>query len=339
MSPTDKAPESKNAPASAAPAAPTESTVSPVAIAEGSQRETKTKLADLDADFRKTQSTDEAITAAAAAAGIPPDAVPPIQDDNVNVSGGWGALSSLSGFFTHISDALGDIGKKFSEWLKTLMGTKDQEGADPDKDKDEDVDANKGTDLASPAAPAAKSADKAPHVPERIAEESEMLTPNAPVFSFAKTFDGNPYASDVPRIRPIHPVTHKHNVPHKGVDIPAPIGMPIFATHAMTMLEPKVGHVKCKLDDGTVVEFLHVGKVAGFKAGERIPKGAWIADTGNEGVSSGPHLHFQVNSGDSDPIPYLDPGLVASAEEKIDEKKKVGEWIPLESNATEHGLA
>lgn len=324
----DKSPEAQNAPTSAAPVTP-EMTVTPAAAREGEIRAVDQRIAAVEQAAQGTVAEKQDVVdqvAAAVAEGTSPST--PEED---NVSGGWGAVSGVGAFFTQISETFGELGKKFSEWLKKVMGTEDVEGADPDIDDDDDLDPNPGTDPSPPTVPDS--------TPERVAEYSEMLTPNAPVFSFPKTFDGDPYASDVPRVRKVHPVTKKHNVPHEGVDIPAPIGTPMFATQDMTMLEPKVGHVKLRLADDTVVEFLHVGKVAGFKAGERIPKGAWFADTGNVGVSSGPHLHFQVNGGETDPIPYLDPGLVASAEEKIQEKKSNGEWVPLESDEHEHGLA
>ncbi|MFA4815310.1 MAG: peptidoglycan DD-metalloendopeptidase family protein [Candidatus Gracilibacteria bacterium] len=255
-----------------------------------------------------------------------PAVTPSIAEDLKKGTSGWAAfMSSLSSGWSNFSKWFDDAGGKIGEWIGNLLGIKKGgEGVDPDKDKD-NKDKETGTDLA---------------LPERAIEDSEMLTSNAPVFTFNKGFSGDPHVSDVPCIRPIHPVTFKHNVPHRGVDIPAPDGTPFYATQPMTIVSAGPGNLKCRLEDGKTVSFLHVSKIASFKAGEKVPRGTWLANTGNVGGSTGPHLHFGVNDGKTiDAVPYLDAGLMASAEKKIQEKKTDKLWIPLESDAYPHGLA
>ena len=63
-------------------------------------------------------------------------------------------------------------------------------------------------------------------------------------------------------------------------------------------------------DDGAVTVYGHVNR--NFDgAGECVVAGEQIADVGNRGQSTGPHLHFEVHpggtmySGSVDPAPWL----------------------------------
>lgn len=316
MSPPDKLPEGTTA-APAAPTAPTEGGVSAETVAKAQKLETSQKLGALGQEIEQAQA--EAQAEAGVDTGTDEDTVPatPGTITQEKPKSGWaGFVSSLSAGWGKISEWFGDAGTKIGNWIKDLMGIKKGgEGVDPDEDKDTDTDSNKDTDTLV--------------TPEGLVEDSEMLTPNAPVFTFLSNYTGSIYASDVPRVRPVHPVTGKRNVPHEGVDIPAPVGTPLHLTTSMTILSKKGSTLRGKLDDGTVVSFLHLSKMTSAKEGEKLPRGAWFANIGNEGGSTGPHLHFEVNDGEKDPIPYLDPGLVASAEKKIQQEKDEGEWIPL----------
>ncbi len=315
MSTPEKAPESlKSTPSSK----PTEGGVSADAIREGQLRQVDQRLASLDDKTR--QRAVDAITTAT-------NTTSTTSTEDNNSSGLLGAVSGASSIWEELVKVLGDAGTKISDFLKNLFDFKD--------------DGKEGTASLStkPTASVPSSG-----TPEKMVEDSEMLRPGSPVFSFGKDFARELYASDVPRIRPVHPVTGEKNVPHEGVDIPAPLGSPLYATCSMTILKTS-NHgasglrVDAKLDNGTVVSFLHLSKAASFTVGQKYPRGTWIGNTGNSGRSSGPHLHFEVDYGESDPIPYLDAELVASAEKKIEQKKAAGEWKALESEQGEHGFA
>jgi murein DD-endopeptidase MepM/ murein hydrolase activator NlpD len=48
-------------------------------------------------------------------------------------------------------------------------------------------------------------------------------------------------------------------------------------------------------DDGTYAIYAHLNtNTIRVKPGDRVERGQYIADSGNTGFSSGPHLHFAV---------------------------------------------
>ncbi|MCZ2827801.1 M23 family metallopeptidase [Modestobacter sp. VKM Ac-2986] len=104
-------------------------------------------------------------------------------------------------------------------------------------------------------------------------------------------------------------------VTHYGVDIAAPIGTPIYAaaTGVVERAGPATGFglaVYIRGDDGAITVYGHVNRH--FVAdGERVRAGERIAEVGNRGQSTGPHLHFEVHpngmmyGGQVDPVPWL----------------------------------
>jgi len=104
-------------------------------------------------------------------------------------------------------------------------------------------------------------------------------------------------------------------VTHYGVDIAAPIGTPIYAATAGVVQRagPATGFglaVYVRGDDGAVTVYGHVNDYY-VQTGERVAAGEQIAEVGNRGQSTGPHLHFEVHpgglmyGGQVDPVPWL----------------------------------
>lgn len=107
-----------------------------------------------------------------------------------------------------------------------------------------------------------------------------------------------------------HP-EHKTMMMHNGVDIGAPIGSPVFAAKSGTVkYATQVGGYgnAIQLDHGNGVTTLygHLDKY-GVKAGQKVQGGQKIAESGNTGVSSGPHLHFEIakNGVRDNPVKHL----------------------------------
>jgi murein DD-endopeptidase MepM/ murein hydrolase activator NlpD len=90
-------------------------------------------------------------------------------------------------------------------------------------------------------------------------------------------------------------------VRHLGMDIAAPIGTPIYAATSGTVKRagPATGFglaIYILGDDGAVTVYGHVNRYF-VSAGERVRAGEQIAEVGNRGQSTGPHLHVEVHPG------------------------------------------
>ena len=99
---------------------------------------------------------------------------------------------------------------------------------------------------------------------------------------------------------------------HLGIDIANSIGTPIVAAMDGTVLEagPASGFglwVRVQHEDGTITVYGHMNSFS-VSAGDKVKAGEQIAEMGNRGQSTGPHLHFEVwTSGGKkiDPRPWL----------------------------------
>ena len=99
---------------------------------------------------------------------------------------------------------------------------------------------------------------------------------------------------------------------HKGHDWATPTGTPIYASCGGTIKKAGWGSgygyvVYIDHTDGRQTRYAHLSKVL-VKAGQKVKQGEKIALSGNTGVSTGPHLHFEllIDGKQVNPIPYLD---------------------------------
>jgi murein DD-endopeptidase MepM/ murein hydrolase activator NlpD len=88
---------------------------------------------------------------------------------------------------------------------------------------------------------------------------------------------------------------------HAGVDIAAPIGTPVFTPEDGIVLDagPASGFglaVYVQHGDGTITVYGHVNQFF-VTPGQVVSAGDQIAEVGNRGQSTGPHLHFEVHTG------------------------------------------
>ena len=97
---------------------------------------------------------------------------------------------------------------------------------------------------------------------------------------------------------------------HAGVDLAAPIGTPVYAASDGTVLAagPASGYgrwVKLAHQRGITTVYGHISRAA-VTVGQAVRSGQLIAYSGNEGRSTGPHLHFEVRPDDQpvDPIAF-----------------------------------
>jgi murein DD-endopeptidase MepM/ murein hydrolase activator NlpD len=109
-----------------------------------------------------------------------------------------------------------------------------------------------------------------------------------------------------------HPILHIRR-PHLGVDIAAARG-----THITAPAAGKVVFVGHKFGFGLVVEVQHTPSVktryahmraATVKVGDQLARGEQIGTVGTSGITTGPHLHYEVivNGRQVDPLRYVLP--------------------------------
>lgn len=100
---------------------------------------------------------------------------------------------------------------------------------------------------------------------------------------------------------------------HRGVDIGAACGSPIYAAHSGTVvyagpLGTYGNFIEVRHDDGLSTGYAHIRPGGIFvHTGQQVPAGTNIASVGTTGVSSGCHLHFEVrlNEVARDPVAFL----------------------------------
>jgi murein DD-endopeptidase MepM/ murein hydrolase activator NlpD len=108
-----------------------------------------------------------------------------------------------------------------------------------------------------------------------------------------------------------HPI-RKMNKMHFGMDISAEIGTTVFATADGIVKIATTGYPGY----GTMVEIIHplgfrtiYGHLKSFsvKTGQPVTRGVVIGTVGNSGLSTGPHLHYEIikNNQRIDPIRFV----------------------------------
>ncbi len=104
--------------------------------------------------------------------------------------------------------------------------------------------------------------------------------------------------------------SHQHPQSRYAVDLSLPLGTPVRAARAGVIMEvagdffdggldPKyqarANAVRVLHDDGTMAVYAHLHPDSiRVSPGQRIERSAWLANSGNTGFSTGPHLHFAI---------------------------------------------
>ncbi|HEX9208163.1 MAG TPA: peptidoglycan DD-metalloendopeptidase family protein [Steroidobacteraceae bacterium] len=124
-------------------------------------------------------------------------------------------------------------------------------------------------------------------------------------------------------------VTHVDASSRQAIDIAMPVGTAVHAARAGIVINVARDHFRSGLqvqdlheanfvqilhDDGTYAIYAHLQlDTVRVRPGQRVERGEFIANSGNTGFSSGPHLHFVVlrNAGlrsESLPVTFAGPG-------------------------------
>lgn len=110
-----------------------------------------------------------------------------------------------------------------------------------------------------------------------------------------------------------HPILKKRKF-HRGIDLIAPSGTPVYATSDGTVVKAEEDakgyghHIILKHDSTYQTLYAHLSLIA-VEEGQQIKKGELIGKVGNTGMSTGPHLHYEVikNGKKVDPKPFIVP--------------------------------
>lgn len=94
-----------------------------------------------------------------------------------------------------------------------------------------------------------------------------------------------------------HPITGKKNL-HTGLDIAAPMGTPIAAAYDGVVLETgqtdgRGKYIRLGHGDDMQTLYCHLSEIR-VREGDTIAAGDTIGLVGSTGMSTGPHLHFEV---------------------------------------------
>lgn len=94
-----------------------------------------------------------------------------------------------------------------------------------------------------------------------------------------------------------HPILHKNRM-HSGIDFSAPIGTPVYASAdgVVSFSGSISGYgrtVKIDHKYGFKTQYSHLNKYV-VRNGQKVKRGEKIGEVGNTGLSTGPHLHYEV---------------------------------------------
>ena len=113
---------------------------------------------------------------------------------------------------------------------------------------------------------------------------------------------------------------------HEGVDLAAPTGTPVYATGNAVVREARwrngYGNL-IELNHGFGYKTRYAHLSARFvKPGDKVTRGQVIGEVGNTGVSSGPHLHYEVRYRDNtvNPIHFFNKDMSAESYKEIQEQ-------------------
>jgi murein DD-endopeptidase MepM/ murein hydrolase activator NlpD len=109
-----------------------------------------------------------------------------------------------------------------------------------------------------------------------------------------------------------HPLYHRA-MPHEGIDVSAPRGTPILAAANGKVLRAgwTTGYgqlVEVSHGYGYVTRYGHASRIM-VRAGQTVSRGEIIAQVGNSGIATSPHLHYEVlvNGRAQNPMNYVLP--------------------------------
>lgn len=128
--------------------------------------------------------------------------------------------------------------------------------------------------------------------------------------------------------RRLHPI-YKRYIDHKGIDMAANTGTPIYATGNGTIEMTDIGRRRSGYGQQVLIDhgfgyqtrYAHLSKIL-VEEGQQVVRGELIGEVGNTGGSTGPHLHYEViyMKRNVDPINYFRRDMDEAELERIIEQ-------------------
>ena len=124
------------------------------------------------------------------------------------------------------------------------------------------------------------------------------------------------YLNNVPSLLPVSGVVTQNMIidneddirKHLGVDIAIPIGEPILASASGQIVfsgwTPELGNLVVIYHNNEYFTYYGHNELILVNSYDRVERGDVIATSGNSGISSGPHLHFEIWK-DGEPVDPL----------------------------------
>lgn len=121
-----------------------------------------------------------------------------------------------------------------------------------------------------------------------------------------------------------HPILKKYR-PHHGIDYAAPVGTPIESAGSGIVRYAgwKGGYgnfIEIRHNNGYSTAYGHLSRIAkGVRTGAKVSQGDVVGYVGSTGISTGPHLHYEVRAGGR----LINPlSIKAVADRSITKKEK-----------------
>ena len=185
------------------------------------------------------------------------------------------------------------------------------------------TDSGSQAEMLSRALPSDSGGNGAVHQDvETLIQRADLLSARFAAVSDSLEVNAKRFAS-VPSIMPTagwltsqfsrnraHPLLHISR-PHEGIDVAAPMGAPIVAPASGTVT--KVGRengygnvLEIDHGNGIVTRYAHCSRID-VRQGQRVTRGQSVAAVGSTGLSTGPHLHYEIhiNGKIVDPLTYV----------------------------------
>jgi murein DD-endopeptidase MepM/ murein hydrolase activator NlpD len=205
--------------------------------------------------------------------------VEPLKRKVTELEGSNGELAKMGAELTKL--------RSFEQQLRRALTGKDESG----------LESLPWSDIPYEQLPGGSSQQTAP---------GEMKSATSPV-SVARRLSGSSYtAMDLPSLPPVHGYVSRrflnptafHQISHQGLDIAAREGTPVLAAADGIVIFSdwtyRLGNLVVVAHRSGYTTFYGHNQVLFARPGERVHQGEPIALLGNSGVSTAPHLHFEV---------------------------------------------